>query len=64
MAELTFVQTKRGSRNAVYNGFIYNKKNQTATTVYWSCTRRDADGCLGALQTTITMEGPRVSRKL
>ena len=61
MAQLTFVPTKRGGRNAVYNGFMYNKKRENGTHIFWSCTRRDAAGCKGTLQTLITMDGPRVS---
>ena len=63
MDELTFVTTKRGGRNAVYRGYIYNKKNANTVTVYWSCTRRDIDGCRGAMKTLINLTDPVVRKK-
>lgn len=59
--ELTFVATKRGGRNAVFNGFIYQKKKEDAVSIYWYCTKRDSDGCRGSLKTLVTMDGPAVS---
>lgn len=61
MAELSFITTKRGGRNAVYDGYIYNKKRENDVNVFWYCTCRDSMGCKGALKTLITMDGPQVS---
>lgn len=58
--ELTFVPTKRGGRNAVFNGFIYQKKRQNDINIYWYCCKRDSIGCQGSLKTLITMDAPQV----
>lgn len=57
---LTFVATKRGGRNAVFNGYVYQKKKEDGVSVFWYCSKRDSLGCRGSLKTLATMEDPQV----
>lgn len=59
--QLRFVSSKRGNRKLCHEGFSYQKKNQSATTIYWYCDQRETTGCRGALKTAADLEGePRV----
>ena len=53
MDELNFLTTKRGGRKAVYRDFMYKREKRK----YCDClyTRRDIDGCRGAIKTPIDL---------
>lgn len=41
-----YITSHRGGRKLVFEDFIYMKKNSSATSTYWACSKRDSLGCM------------------
>ena len=54
---MEFIDTVRGGKKVVFNGFTYTKKAEKTNRIRWECSMRKGLRCKGALTTSLLVSG-------
>ena len=58
---MEIIENKKGSKKLCFEGYSYNKKRTTKSTVNWCCSVKAGQQCKGALTTDLMMTTVRSS---